>query len=313
MAQGRVISDEDVYVTTWAPAGRYPTIRLIALREDLASRASSTSFTSPSEIACRSLWEQQEVRYTEFHTELTSHEINKPAAPQGYLRKDLISEDMGMESKKAWRQILRIKVDCSKQAPLPKLLAQIPPELQRTKLFVEDGAEPEHFIEEDVRASLEVWTPVLINCLMVHFKSAKDEVLVEVPVMRCLGTNAQLDTHFCIKLLWSRTFDFLKAKLENDANITVSSELTRHKKDEHQYGNDRFTVTLCGSDRVGFDIIFTDKGTEQGKVVFHMYPAMGVDLQSSHHATLLARCYDVRVLGEELSVAVHLWCIQISL
>jgi hypothetical protein len=315
MAGGRAISDEDVYVTTRAPAGRYPTMRLKALHDDLFSRVSSTSFTSPSETDWRWLWKQQDEKYAEYHRELEYNEINKPAASQsqGYVRKDLISEDMGMESKNAWREILSTKVDCSRQAPAPKPLVQIPEEFRRTKVFVEDGAEPGDFQEEDARASPDVWTPVLINCLMVHFKSAKDEVLVEVPVMRCFGTNAQLDTHFCIKLLWSRTLDFLESKLENDANITVSSELTRHKKDEHQYGNDRFTVTLCGSDRVGFDIIFTDKGAEQGKVVFHMYPAMGVDLQSSHHATLLARCYDVRVLGEELSVAVHLWCIQISL
>ncbi len=314
MAWGRGICDEDVYVTTRAPAGRYPTIQLKALHDDLVSRVSSTLFTSPSDCVWHWLWEQQEEKYTEYHKELTKL-INKPAALQSqvYVRQDLISENMGEESKNAWLQILSTKADCFKQAPPPIPLAQIPEELRRTKVFVEDGAEPGDFQEEDARASPDVWTPVLINCLMVHFKAAKDEVLVEVPVMRCFGTDGkQLDTHFCIKLLWSGTCDFLERTI-NDANITVSSELTRHKKDEHQYGNDRFTVTLCGSDRVGFDIIFTDKGAEQGKVVFHMYPAMGVDLQSSHHATLLARCYDVRVLGEELSVAVHLWCIQISL
>ncbi len=315
-APSRKISHEDVYVTTRQPQGRFPTMMLKALREDINYRESSTSFfTPPTSAAFNRFWVEQNDKYDHFHKELNRTQAAPPH--DEFSRINLIGDDMDQQCKATWRQILSTKVDCGKRAPAPIVLAEIPDELRRSlKVFMEDGHQPDDFgsglVYEDETASLRLWSTLTIDCLMVHFKVGKGEVLVEVPVLRCFE-GAKLDAHHCIKGLWGKTFDLLFSKLKSDPNITVSTELTRHKKDEHQYGKDRFTVTLCGSDRVGFDIIFKDKDAEQGKVVFHMYPAMGVDMQSVNHTTLLARCYDVSGLGGELSVAFQLWCIPISL
>ena len=172
-----------------------------------------------------------------------------------------------------------------------------------------DGARAEHEGADNVPSDESVllfWQPLTIDAITVHMET-ENRALVHIPVMQQFG-GRDADTHWL--LIWQEAFLCLR----EDSAGALQKRIVRHKKTEHEYGHDRFLVTECCWNRVGFELTLAQTSANdehpEPAILLHMYPAMGLVLQHKFQRTLLARCYDLRVAAAIVKVCVRLLRVQ---